>query len=58
MMEALPSKPFTQAGEVSVEDGIVLVDGPGGVAISLTPSAAHTLGERLIHAAHQALQGR
>ena len=39
-------QPFDEAGEVSVEEGIVLVDGPDGVAISLTPSAARIFGER------------
>lgn len=48
------SEPFDEAGEVSVEDGVVLVDGPDGVAIALTPAAAHTFGERLIAAVDQA----
>jgi hypothetical protein len=47
-------EPFNEAGEVSVEEGVVLVDGPDGVAISLTPSAARTFGERLIAAAEEA----
>lgn len=55
MSESQPSEPFDEAGEVSVEDGVVLVDGPDGVAISLTPTAARTFGERLIAAADQAL---
>ena len=46
--------PFDEAGEVSVEDGVVLVDGPDGVAIALTPQAARTFGERLIAAAEEA----
>lgn len=34
-------------------DGHVLVDGPGGVALTLTPHAAVKTGERLIeHAGH------
>ena len=32
-----PHAPFDEPGKVSVEDGIVLVDGPDGVAIALTP---------------------
>jgi len=48
------SEPFNEAGQVSVEDGVVLVDGPDGVAISLTPAAARTFGERLIAAADEA----
>ena len=54
MPESDLSEPFDEAGEVSVEDGVVLVDGPDGVAISLTPGAARTFGERLIAAAEQA----
>jgi hypothetical protein len=48
------SEPFDEAGEVSVEDGVIFVDGPDGVAIALTPAAARTLGERLIAAAEEA----
>jgi hypothetical protein len=33
---------FYEPGEVSVQDGVVLVDGPDGVAISLSPSAVRT----------------
>jgi hypothetical protein len=47
-------QPFDEAGEVSVQDGVVLVDGPDGVAIALTPRAARTFGERLIAAASDA----
>ena len=46
--------PFDHPGEVSVEDGVVLVDGPDGVAISLTPPAARAMGERLVAAADKA----
>jgi hypothetical protein len=48
------SEPFDEAGEVSVEEGIILIDGPDGVAIALTPGAARTFGERLIAAAEEA----
>ena len=48
------NQPFDEAGDVTVEAGIVLVDGPDGVAISLTPMAARTFGERLIAAADEA----
>jgi hypothetical protein len=53
-MSANPIQPFDEADAVSVEDGIVLVDGPGGVAIALTPEAARGLGQRLIAAADKA----
>ena len=49
-----PHAPFDEPGKVSVEDGIVLVDGPDGVAIALTPPAARVMGERLLAAAQAA----
>jgi hypothetical protein len=55
MPENDQTQPFDEAGEVSVEAGVILVDGPDGVAISLTPNAARTFGERLIAAADAAL---
>lgn len=54
MAEREPDEPFDEAGDVSVEAGVVLVDGPGGVAIALTPAAARAWGERLIAAADEA----
>lgn len=46
--------PFEEAGMVSAESGEVMVDGPDGVALSLTPEAAKLLGWRLIDAAEAA----
>jgi hypothetical protein len=57
MTDIHQSEPFKEAGEVSVEAGIVLVDGPDGVALALTPAAARTFGERLIAAADEAETG-
>ncbi len=39
---------------VTAEGGEVLVDGPDGVAVSLTPDAAAETSDRLLHAAAQA----
>lgn len=39
---------------VSAEEGEVLVDGPGGVAIAFTPEAAEETSERLLLAAMSA----
>jgi hypothetical protein len=55
MSDSNPKQPFDEAGEVAVEAGVVLVDGPDGVAITLTPRAARLFGERLIAAAEDAL---
>jgi hypothetical protein len=54
MSDSQFDRPFDEAGTVSVEQGVVLVDGPDGVAIALTPAAARTFGERLIAAAEEA----
>jgi hypothetical protein len=35
------------ASEVTAEEGQVMLDGPGGVAVSLTPEAAVETSERL-----------
>ena len=43
-----------EPGDVSAEEGEVLLDGPDGIAISLSPHAAHITGERLIAAAKEA----
>lgn len=54
MDDSEQNRPFDHAGDVTVEAGVVLVDGPDGVAIALTPAAARTFGERLIAAAAEA----
>jgi hypothetical protein len=43
-----------QAGRVTVEQGIVLIDGPGNLALSLSPAAARKTGRLLINAARDA----
>ena len=50
---------FGKASDVSSDDGRVLVDGPDGVDVALTPEAAEETGDRLIeHAANAAGQRR
>lgn len=44
----------TDAGIVTVENGQVLLDGPGGVAVAMTPAAAAETGRRLLAAVHEA----
>ena len=44
---------FDEAGEVHVEQGLVVVDGPDGIAVTLTARAAREFGHRLIDAAEQ-----
>ena len=47
-------KPEDQPGVASVEGGIVLLDGPNGVAVAFTPDAAAITGYSLIAAAEEA----
>lgn len=43
-----------EAGIASAEEGKVLLDGPDGVALTLTPDAAEGTGRSLIQAAQDA----
>ena len=48
---------FNKASDVSSEDGQVLLDGPDGVDVALTPEAAEETADRLIeHALNAAGQ--
>ncbi|MEJ7934620.1 hypothetical protein WG907_10160 [Sphingobium sp. AN558] len=47
-------KLYDQASHVAAEEGQVLVDGPDGVAVALTPDAALETAERLTAQAAQA----
>ena len=45
---------FAEASEVSAEEGDVIVEGPDGVAVTLTPDAAEETARRLTDAAAKA----
>ena len=45
---------YDDASDVHAENGDVVVDGPDGVAVTLTPNAAAETGGRLIDGAAQA----
>ena len=47
-------QPQTEPGVASAEDGLVILDGPNGVAITMTPGAAQQTGASLISAAELA----
>ena len=49
---------FAQPSEVIAEEGDVLVEGPDGVAVSLTPDAAEETARRLVEAAAEARRQR
>ena len=52
-MTILPpaSQPQSTPGTASAEDGFVVLDGPDGVAVTMTPDAAEQTGRSLIEAA-------
>jgi hypothetical protein len=43
--------PHAEPGVATAEDGVVLLDGPDGLALTLTPDAAERTGQSLIDAA-------
>ncbi|WP_157219711.1 hypothetical protein [Flavisphingomonas formosensis] len=47
MSDIKSDEPWDEPAEVTAEEGQVLVDGPDGVAVSLTPAAAAETGRRL-----------
>ncbi len=48
------AKPETVAGVATAEQGIVMLDGPDGIAVSMTAEAADRTGRSLIDAAEVA----
>lgn len=44
-------QPQTEPGIASAEDGLVVLDGPAGIAVTMTPGAAAQTGQSLIQAA-------
>ena len=51
-------KPREDAGQASVEEGVVLLDGPDGVAVAMTAEAALQTAENLKRAGDEALAQR
>jgi hypothetical protein len=46
--------PFEKGGKAVAEEGFVLLDGPDGIAVAMTPSAAEETGSSLLEAARVA----
>lgn len=44
-------KVYDEPSEVTAEEGVVLVDGPDGVAVAITPDAAEKTADRLFEGA-------
>jgi len=51
-----PVQAYDQAGQAFPVEGVVVLDGPDGVAITLSPEAAEQTGKSLISAAAIARQ--
>ena len=49
-----PQPPETEPGVASAEQGLVVLDGPDGVAVAMHPDPAEETGRRLIDAAQVA----
>jgi hypothetical protein len=49
-------QPETEPGVASAEDGIVILDGPDGIAVTMTADAAALTGHSLIAAAALAVE--
>ncbi|MEG3180144.1 hypothetical protein [Sphingomonas sp. LT1P40] len=53
-MTAFGREPFSEPGTASADSGMVILDGPGGVAIAMTPDAAEVTARNLKAAADEA----
>lgn len=51
----MAKNPETEPSKVTAEDGLVIMDGPDGVAVTMTPEAAEETAQRLLEAAAQAI---
>lgn len=51
MSQSAVPQPQTQPGLAAAEDGVVILDGPAGIAVTMTPDAAARTGQSLIDAA-------
>lgn len=47
-------QPESEPGRASADNGVVILDGPDGVAVAIQPDAAEETGRRLIGAAKEA----
>ncbi|HVJ02100.1 MAG TPA: hypothetical protein VM662_07955 [Sphingomonas sp.] len=56
--ETAPREPLSVGGVATAEEGLVMLDGPDGVAVAMTPEAADATGRSLIAAAEEAANQR
>ncbi len=57
-MQSTAPQPHANPGVATAEDGVVILDGPDGVAITMTPEAAALTGQSLVVAAERAERQR
>ncbi len=50
----MAEKVHDEPSDVTADSGVVLIDGPDGVAFDFTPEAAEVISDRLLFAAGQA----
>jgi hypothetical protein len=53
-MEPLTTQVEAEASHVAAECGKVIIDGPDGVAVTMSPDAAEETARRLVHAVGEA----
>jgi hypothetical protein len=56
MTQSAVPQPQTQPGVAVAEEGVVILDGPDGIAVTMTPDAAARTGQSLLDAAAAARQ--
>lgn len=58
MTEAAVPQPHSEPGHAVAEEGLVILDGPGALAVTMTPEAASRTGQSLLAAAAAARDQR
>lgn len=58
MAQQPPHLPETEPGVASAEDGQVILDGPDGVAVAMTPECALATAQSLLGAVREAMSQR
>ena len=53
-----PRQPSPRPAEATADQGVVLLDGPQGAVVAMTPEAAAATGENLLRAASLAVRQR
>lgn len=54
VLPAMAYRPHDNPSDVDAEDGVVIIEGPEGLALSMTPEAAEETSQRLLFGAAKA----